>query len=134
MPPASRITDLHVCPKIEKPPPRPHIGGPITGGASTVKIGYLKAARISDNAFCAGVGRTDDTIVSGSPTVFIEYLPAARIGDKCQHGGSIVTGFPTVNIGVSGQAQTLLSAAALGIPFCEECSPGEISGATDEAP
>lgn len=133
MPPASRISDLHVCPKVEKPPPRPHVGGPVIAGASTVNIGYMKAARVTDNAFCVVVGQTDP-ITSGSPTVFIEYLMAARIGDKCQHGGSLVTGFPTVNIGVSGQAQTLLTAAAFGIPFCEECSPGEISDATNEAP
>lgn len=129
MPPAARITDLHVCPKVESPPPRPHVGGPITSSASTVNIGYLKAARVTDSALCV-VG-ANDTIVAGSPTVFIEGLMAARIGDKCQHGGSIVTGFPTVNIGVSGQAQTLLAAAAIGAPFCEECSAGEISGATE---
>jgi hypothetical protein len=56
---------------------------------------------------------------------------AARIGDPCEHGGVVVTGFPTVNIGVTPQMQTLLTAAAMGIPFCEECAPGELSGATE---
>lgn len=130
MPPAARITDMHVCPRIEKPPPRPHVGGPITSSASTVKIGYLKAARVTDSARCITVP-TADSIVAGAPTVVIEGLLAARIGDACQHGGVIITGCPTVNIGITPQAQTLLAAAASGAPFCEECSTGEISEATE---
>jgi uncharacterized Zn-binding protein involved in type VI secretion len=35
----------------------------------------------------------------GSPTVLIENLMAARIGDPTVHGGVIVMGCPTVEIG-----------------------------------
>jgi uncharacterized Zn-binding protein involved in type VI secretion len=35
----------------------------------------------------------------GSPTVLIENLMAARLGDPTVHGGVIVMGCPTVEIG-----------------------------------
>jgi uncharacterized Zn-binding protein involved in type VI secretion len=38
-------------------------------------------------------------IVTGSTTVFIDGLPAARIGDMTVHGGMIVSGAGTVQIG-----------------------------------
>jgi uncharacterized Zn-binding protein involved in type VI secretion len=47
-------------------------------------------------ATCVG---PPDIIVLGSFTVLIGGPPAARIGDLTAHGGSIVTGFPTVLIG-----------------------------------
>lgn len=98
MPPAARLTDMHVCPMVTPGvPPIPHVGGPITGpGAPTVLIGGLPAARATDLAVCVG---PPDTIVKGSATVLIMSLPAARIGDTCAHGGSIVLGLPTVMIG-----------------------------------
>jgi uncharacterized Zn-binding protein involved in type VI secretion len=98
MPPAARLTDMHTCP-MQTPgvPPIPHVGGPVSGpGAPTVLIGSLPAARISDMLVCVG---PPDTIVKGSATVLIANLPAARIGDTCAHGGSIVMGWPTVEIG-----------------------------------
>ena len=127
MPPAARITDMHVCPKIE-PGPKPHVGGPIVAGAATVSIGYLKAARVMDAATCAG---PPDSIAKGSPTVFIEGMMAARMGDMTTHQGVIVTGFPTVNIGMTPQMMTLIAAAQLGAPFCEECSAGELADVTE---
>jgi uncharacterized Zn-binding protein involved in type VI secretion len=98
MPPAARLTDMHVCPMVTPGvPPIPHVGGPISGpGAPTVLIGSLPAARIGDMAVCVG---PPDSIVKGSATVLIASMPAARIGDTCAHGGSIVLGFPTVLIG-----------------------------------
>lgn len=96
MPPAARITDLHVCPKVE-PGPVPHVGGPILpAGEPTVLIGGLPAARLGDMAVCVG---PPDTIVSGSGTVLIGGKPAARIGDSTAHGGVIILGCPTVIIG-----------------------------------
>jgi uncharacterized Zn-binding protein involved in type VI secretion len=98
MPPAARLTDMHSCP-MQTPgvPPIPHVGGPVTGpGAPTVLIGSLPAARVTDMLVCVG---PPDTIVKGSATVLIANLPAARIGDTCAHGGSIVMGWPTVEIG-----------------------------------
>jgi uncharacterized Zn-binding protein involved in type VI secretion len=98
MPPAARLTDMHTCP-MQTPgvPPIPHVGGPVTGPAApTVLIGSLPAARVTDMLVCVG---PPDTIVKGSATVLIANLPAARIGDTCAHGGSIVMGWPTVEIG-----------------------------------
>jgi len=94
MPPAARITDMHTCPMSDGP--KPHVGGPIVSGSGTVMIGGLPAARATDQAACAG---PTDVIVKGSAAVMIESLPAARIGDTTAHGGVIVAGLPTVNIG-----------------------------------
>ena len=95
MPPAARLTDMHVCPMVE-PGPVPHVGGPISGpGAPTVLIVGLPAARIGDNCVCVG---PPDTIAVGSPTCLISGKPAARMGDATGHGGVIVIGAPTVII------------------------------------
>lgn len=98
MPSAARITDMHVCPEQTPAlPPVPHRGGPITGpGVPTVLIGNLPAAVMGDQCICVG---PPDTIVEGSATVLIGGKPAARVGDSCAHGGSIVSGCPTVVIG-----------------------------------
>ncbi len=95
MPPAARITDMHVCPMVTGVVP--HVGGPILPpGCPTVLIGNLPAARVTDMAVCAG---GPDVIAKGSPTVLIGNLMAARMGDLTAHGGVIVIGFPTVMIG-----------------------------------
>ncbi len=96
MPPAARLTDMHVCPLVN-PGPVPHVGGPITGpGVPTVLIGGMPAAVVGDMCVCVG---PPDTIAMGSTTVMIGGKPAARMGDMTAHGGSIVAGFPTVMIG-----------------------------------
>src|SRR5712692_4002263 len=98
MPPAARITDMHVCPMVTGVVP--HVGGPILPPCEpTVLIGYLPAARITDMATCVG---PPDVILMGSPTVLINNLMAARIGDPTAHGGVIVLGCPTVLIGEAG--------------------------------
>lgn len=98
MPPAARVTDMHVCPMVTPGvPPIPHVGGPIIPPcAPTVLIGFLPAARITDKAICVG---PLDVIVKASMTVLISNLNAARIGDQTAHGGVITTGEPTVMIG-----------------------------------
>ena len=98
MPPAARLTDMHICPMVTPAlPPIPHVGGPILGpGMPTVLIGGLPAARVGDMAVCVG---PPDSIVTGSATVLIGGVPAARMGDTMAHGGSIVLGCPTVLIG-----------------------------------
>lgn len=79
------------------PAPIPHVGGPILGpGAATVYIGGLPAAKMGDMLMCVG---PPDSIVKGSATVKIMGMAAARMGDKTAHGGTIVMGFPTVDIG-----------------------------------
>ena len=98
MPPAARVTDLHVCPMVTPAlPPIPHVGGPIFGpGVPTVMIGKQPAAVVGDNATCVG---PPDVIVKGSATVTIGGRPAARVGDLTAHGGQIAVGCPTVMIG-----------------------------------
>ena len=91
---AARITDMHTCPLAT---PNPHVGGPITGpSVPMVLIGGLPAAVVSDLCVCAG---PPDSIVMGSKTVMIGGRFAARQGDLTAHGGVIVGGFPTVQIG-----------------------------------
>lgn len=98
MPPAARLTDMHTCP-MQTPglPPIPHVGGPIAGpGVPTVLIGKLPAAVVGDVCVCTG---PPDTIMKGSSTVLIGGKPAARMGDTTAHGGVIVAGCLTVQIG-----------------------------------
>jgi len=95
MPAAARTTDMHVCPMSDGP--KPHVGGPILPGSnSTVLIGGQPAAVVGDSCTCAG---PPDTIVAGSSSVMIGGKPAARMGDSTAHGGKIVFGLPTVQIG-----------------------------------
>jgi uncharacterized Zn-binding protein involved in type VI secretion len=95
MPPAARLTDMHVCPMVTGVVP--HVGGPITGpGAANVLIGGMPAAVVGDMCTCVG---PPDVIVKGSATVLIGGKPAARMGDMTAHGGSIILGAPTVLIG-----------------------------------
>jgi uncharacterized Zn-binding protein involved in type VI secretion len=98
MPPAARLTDMHVCPMVTPGvPPIPHVGGPITGpGSPTVLIGKMPAATLGDMCVCVG---PPATIVMGSTTVMIGGKPAARMGDPTAHGGTIILGEPTVMIG-----------------------------------
>ena len=98
MPPAARLTDMHVCPMVTGIVP--HVGGPIVApGAPTVLIEFLPAARMTDMLVCVG---PPDMIMMGSPTVLIQGLMAARMGDPTVHGGVIVLGAPTVEIGEVG--------------------------------
>ena len=95
MPPAARLTDLHVCPMVTGIVP--HVGGPISApGTPTVLIGARPAACVGDICICVG---PPDAIAMGSTTVLIGGRPAARMGDPTVHGGSIVLGLPTVMIG-----------------------------------
>ncbi|MGE0329500.1 MAG: PAAR domain-containing protein [Ramlibacter sp.] len=99
MPPAARITDMHVCPMQTPaiPSPIPHVGGPINGPCTpNVLVGGLPAAVLGDMCVCVG---PPDSIVQGSSTVMIGGKPAARMGDSTAHGGSIALGAFTVMIG-----------------------------------
>lgn len=93
--PASRMSDMHVCPMVTGVVP--HVGGPIMPPcAVTVLIGGLPAARVGDMATCVG---PPDVIALGSVTVLTMKMPQARILDTTTHGGKIVLGFPTVLVG-----------------------------------
>ena len=113
MPPAARITDMHICPRVE-PGPVPHVGGPTITGESTVIIGFQFAARVTDSLVCCG---PTDAISRGEPSVVIGFKDSARYGDPTVHGGKLVSGCPTVIIGSSAQAEALKTDK----PFCEEC-------------
>lgn len=100
MPPAARITDMHVCPLVTPgTPPVPHVGGPVVAGAPTVIVAGMPQARVGDTCTCVG---PPDAIAMGSPTVLICGMPAARLGDPTIHGGTVVSGAPNVLIGVAG--------------------------------
>ena len=93
--PASRITDMHVCPMVTGTVP--HVGGPILSpGGPTVLIGKMPSATVGSTCTCVG---PPDTIAMGSTTVLIQVKPAARLGDTTAHGGIIVVVCPTVLIG-----------------------------------
>jgi len=95
MPPAARMTDMHVCPMVTGVVP--HVGGPILPPCCpTVLTGFLPQARVGDMLTCVG---PPDVIALGSFTVMVGGQPAARLGDMTAHGGTIVIGLPTVMIG-----------------------------------
>ena len=95
MPPAARIGDMHTCPLATGVVP--HVGGPVLPpGIPTVLIGSQPAAAQGSMLTCVG---PTDTIAMGSATVLIGGRPAARQGDPTAHGGVIVMGLPTVEIG-----------------------------------
>ena len=116
MPPAARISDMHVCPLVD-PGPKPHVGGPVVAGAPTVLVAGMPQARMGDQCTCAG---PPDVIMKGSPTVFVGGKPAARLGDTTAHGGSITMGAPTVLIGEVGTAAVPPSGPALLSPICQQ--------------
>ena len=124
MPPAARVSDMHVCPMVTGIVP--HVGGPILPpGCPTVMIGMMPAARVGDMCTCVG---PPDVIAKGSPTVLIGNMMAARMGDLTAHGGSIVIGCPTVMIGevgmggaVTTQGQAMAVAKKAAKAFVENC-------------
>jgi len=93
--PASRLTDMHVCPMVTGLVP--HVGGPISApGCPTVLIGGLPAARVGDMCVCVG---PPDVVVTGAFTVLIGGQPAAHITSQTAHGGVVILGCPTVLVG-----------------------------------
>ena len=124
MPPAARITDMHVCPMVTGVVP--HVGGPILPpGCPTVLIGGLPAARMSDMTTCVG---PPDMIAMGSPTVLIGNMMAARIGDPTIHRGVIVMGLPTVEIGVVGMGSPVMADMAMGLGAALGAAPVVAAG------
>ena len=65
--PAWRIaSDTHVCPLVDGV--KPHVGGVVASGSTTVLIGGLPAARQGDSVVEVG---PPNTIAMGCPTVMI---------------------------------------------------------------
>jgi len=93
--PASRLTDMHVCPMVTGIVP--HVGGPISApGCPSVLIGGLPAARVGDMCVCVG---PPDVVVTGAFTVLIGGQPAAHMTSQTAHGGVVIVGCPTVLVG-----------------------------------
>ena len=96
MPPAARVTDMHVCPMVTGVVP--HVGGPILPPcAPTVLIGFLPAARVTDLATCAG---PPDVIVKGGDYTIEQIVGADEV---LAYGGKvvinpIVQGFSTTGL------------------------------------
>lgn len=107
--PAARLTDMHTCPMCMGVP------APIVWkGAYTVLTGMLPQARVTDMCVCVGppppVG--GDPIITGAWNVLVEGLPAARMFDLTAKAGMIVTGLPTVLIGMEGAGAALMALAS----------------------
>ena len=59
--------DFHACPLVD-PPGKPHVGGVVAIGSTTVLINNAPAIRMGDSIVEAG---PPNAIVSGMPTVLI---------------------------------------------------------------
>lgn len=94
MPPAARITDMHVCPMVTGLVP--HVGGPQVLGTPTVMIVNMPTGSVTSQEVCTGPPDADLLV---SSTVMVGGKPADRLGDSSTHGGSLVMGAPTVMIG-----------------------------------
>lgn len=66
MPAWRAVVDVHACALSD--PPKPHVGGVVTRGSTTVKIGGMAAVRVGDLVTEAG---PPNAIVQGAPTVLI---------------------------------------------------------------
>jgi len=60
------LADTHICPLFDGP--KPHVGGVVASGSTTVMIGGLPAARQGDMVVEASA---PDSIVAGCTTVMI---------------------------------------------------------------
>lgn len=72
--------------------------------AWTVLTGKMPQARVTDMCVCVGPPPPmgGDPIITGAWNVLVEGMPAARMTDLTAKGGTIITGFPTVLIGMQG--------------------------------
>ena len=64
--PASRITDMHVCPMVTGIVP--HVGGPFVMGSTTVIVGEMPQSRVTDQLVCVG---PPDIAAMGCETVLV---------------------------------------------------------------
>lgn len=103
---AARVTDMHTCPIPATPVTPPHIGGPIVQpGAFNVLIGGLPPAVAGGMCTCVGPPDYISPATTGARVrVLVGGMPIAAMGDMTVHGGSIVSGCPTVLIGTGGMS------------------------------
>ena len=92
--PAARITDMHICPKVN-PGGAPHVGGPVVAGSPDVFINELPAARVGDPLICVG---PPDKIKKGSGSVEVNGKPLAYLGSGTNHKGKVIVGSMNVEV------------------------------------
>ncbi len=93
--PASRTTDIHMCPAFTGPVP--HVGGPLLPMPPTrVLVVGPPSARLADFAVCVG---PPDVVSQGASTVLVVGLPMTHMTAQSVHGGLIAVGAPTVLVG-----------------------------------
>lgn len=108
--PAARVGDMHVCPMFTGI--IPHVGGPVMPpGSVNVFVGGSPQATVGHLCVCNG---PLDAIATGVPTVLVHGMPAAVMGSLTVHGGSVITGFIPVEIGVGFAALAGMARAAAG--------------------
>nr|WP_321455739.1 PAAR domain-containing protein [uncultured Cohaesibacter sp.] len=100
----------------------PHVGGPIIPPCQVnVIVCGMPQARVTDKSLCATA--IPAKIVTGAWNVLVGGQPAARIGDKTSHGGTIITGCPTVLIGTDGgSVNVALSASSVDFHSASQSS------------
>lgn len=129
MPLAARaLIDQHVCPMVDGV--KPHVGGPVAPPCSlTVQSELAAQGRGTDRATCIG---PPDFIVTGSGSVQVNDLPAARQTDKTMHGGTLLTGAATVEIGGPTVGVTLGNPTA-ATATCNAMAAGRTSGSSGQS-
>ena len=100
--PMAHLGCYHECP--DKYGKKPHVGGRIVEGASSVAVGGIPVARVGDKVACR---HCMDCLLEGVPSIRIEGQPVTRVGSMTTHAGKIVEGNPTVIVGdYSGSGAT----------------------------
>lgn len=104
--PAARLFDTDVCP----------VHGPAQIGqaADNVRADSRPIARAADKCVCPAGPR--DAISTGSGTVRVNGRPVAHFGSKTTHGGTLLTGSPSVFIG--GPDVTVVGPVGDGTASC----------------
>ena len=100
--PASRITDMHVCPMVTGIVP--HVGGPFILGAMTVLTGMMPQSRVTDQLVCVG---PPDVCVMGAETVLVGEAGAGGAGAAMAGIAAMVMAVP-VQASSGGQPSSQL--------------------------
>ncbi|WP_328188166.1 PAAR domain-containing protein [Marinobacter sp. OP 3.4] len=106
--PMAHLGCYHQCP--DKYGKKPHVGGRVMEGASSVKVGGIPVARVGDKVACR---HCMDCLLEGVPNILIEGQPVTRIGSMTTHAGTIVEGNPTVSVGDYSSAGSVSEESAL---------------------
>src|SRR5579883_3369249 len=97
--PASRITDMHVCPMVTGIVP--HVGGPFVMGSPTVLTGFMPQSRVTDQLVCVG---PPDIAAMGVMTVLVGMSGAGGAGAAA--AGIAAMGVPVPVVSPSAPAGT----------------------------